>query len=527
MREIRWTRFVLWAALIGAVAIAARLFSFCGITGSDDAAYARLADEMAKGRFVVGQHREWPVGPQRLGIIVPPAVCMKIAGADENAILAYPFLTSLCAVLLVGWGAALFFGPRAGLAAALLWALLPIDARNASILVPDPPAAFWLACAVLILYCASIGGGTIGKCGLGAVAGLALAIAWLTKETAIFIAPTIICLSVWALIRDRRNLIPFAVCAGVLLLAVFSEALMYHSATGDALYRIHDVERISEFNKEHWTPEALAGQSETGLSGSAPAILKKLFLDGPKGILVRRSFGLLTATGLLALLYGVVIRARGFLIPGLWYAALFLTFNFGSTSFREYRPLSLSTHGLQLRYLYPILFPSVILTAGFFARLAWRGEEGGDQGDPDREPVAAPASRRSNSLGIAAAAVLAAFVVSMCIWGIARNHSGGVGSVLERQMAHVVSPDDRVFTDSRTASVLKLFWGFPDSAGTVDFEGSSADQIASDSYVLVNENRLTWLGKAFGYDAPAFYGKPPAAWRIEKSTDGGRLYYVP
>lgn len=120
-----------------------RALSFCGYYGSDDAAYAELSSRLLHHVFPLGNYSGPPVFPLRLGLIVPTAFSMSIAGVSELSILAYPFLISLAAVLLAFYFGKLLFNAKTGLLAALIIALMPIEARSASMLLPDMPAAFW------------------------------------------------------------------------------------------------------------------------------------------------------------------------------------------------------------------------------------------------------------------------------------------------------------------------------------------------------------------------------------------------
>ena len=78
-----------------------------------------------------------------------------MAGLREAVLIAYPFLLSMASLLLAFLAGRMLFGPRAGVMAAAILAVLPIDVRLASMLMPDLPAAFWAGAGMLVLYWAS------------------------------------------------------------------------------------------------------------------------------------------------------------------------------------------------------------------------------------------------------------------------------------------------------------------------------------------------------------------------------------
>jgi hypothetical protein len=122
--------------------------------------------------------------------------------------------------------------------------------------------------------------------------------------------------------------------------------------------------------------------------------------------------------------------------------------------------------------------------------------------------------------------VLAGALVLSCAVGQARNVKEGRYSRVERRAAASLTPSDRLYTDSRTSSVLEFFWGYPSSVATADVEGLASADVAGDVYVLVNRDRLAFLSDAYGYQLPEFYSSAPASWRRLWEVDRGTLYRV-
>jgi hypothetical protein len=97
-----------------------------------------------------------PNGPQnglaRPGLYGPVAILVKTFGLSELTIAVYPLLASVVTLLLAYALARSLYGPLAGLLGIGLLAILPYDVQQASILQPDPIAAFWANVGVVLTY---------------------------------------------------------------------------------------------------------------------------------------------------------------------------------------------------------------------------------------------------------------------------------------------------------------------------------------------------------------------------------------
>ena len=214
------------AAVVG-LAIVIRVMSLIGYQGQDDRNYLAYAQYVASGHDVstLTVANQW-VG--RLGFWLPIAGFIRVAGASQLAYVAYPLLVSIAGVLLTFALASATVGRRAGALAALLLAIFPLDVLYATRAYPDVPlgvfmvASYWLALK--------------GRTSLpfAALAGLALGLAYLQKETALFaLVPLAVALRFW----DRRQWGTLAVLALSLAVVVGAELAFWTMAKGDPLYR--------------------------------------------------------------------------------------------------------------------------------------------------------------------------------------------------------------------------------------------------------------------------------------------------
>jgi 4-amino-4-deoxy-L-arabinose transferase-like glycosyltransferase len=319
--------------LIIALAALVRVLSFRGYTTYDAAEYTRLAHMLINGQFKVGMLWFFRVFPVRLGLFAPVALAFRVGGVNEVTLTAYQFLLSMLSVLLAYFAARAMFGTSAGLAAACLMALLPIDARHASQLLPDLPAAFWMNAGVLLVFAGSRQEAVSRKGALGVLAGLALFASWLCKETVLFLLPFVAAYLLWLVIRDRRNVALLVATAAGAGLLVASEGWIYHRYTGDFLYRFHTLVGNSGAGADRSAPILTVSNAGHVLAHRATQVVQE--------VLLVPFFAFIPLAALAACACAAFRRSRRFLFPGLWFGWLLLLFGFGSASLRGYFPLNL------------------------------------------------------------------------------------------------------------------------------------------------------------------------------------------
>jgi 4-amino-4-deoxy-L-arabinose transferase-like glycosyltransferase len=495
------SRKTIFLLIIVGVALLVRMLSYSGYSGNnDDRFYAEIANQMSRGQLNILEYNAThsvPVFPLRVGLYSPAAFLFRIIGINEVALILYPFLISLASVILVFCLARTIFSEHAGLLAAAIYALLPIDTRSASILLPDLPAAFWGSLGILCLLWGSRNAIILFKTAYGLLAGFSFGLSWLCKESILFLLPFTLFYLIWLIFTHKQNVSLLFSFSLIVIITVIAECCIYYSSTGDFFYRFHTIERNYEILKHMFF-------SEDSVFGWQPgrywnAILSRIFKIGPKAIFLDRNFGYVNIIAILAIGYALWKKLPTFLFPSLWFISLVIAFNFGTSSFRFYRPLVLFD-----RYLYPLFYPSVILTAGLLSALFF------------------DLAKQKRFWGC----VLLILIFFISLRGIYWNMVAGVQCKVERRVARIVSPDALLYTDWWTAFDLLFFWKYPINKHVVDFIGMGANDIPKGSYVLLNRNVIEQLTHAMHYIKPKFYDNAPDAWLLKWSGNGSALYLV-
>jgi hypothetical protein len=489
-----------------------RVVAFYGYFGSDDRSYARFAHMINTGQFKPGEDSNFsrrmpPVHALRLGLIFPVAFSFRVAGVNEISMVAYPFILSVLTIPIAFIAARVFFSSiRAGLIAALIQAILPMDVKSASMLLPDLPAAFWINLGVILLFFGSNRDSSRSKVAYGTGAGLCFVVSWFCKEAVCYLLPFAVCLGLWLIYNEKKNFYMLLAVVLVFFAGFAFESLLYYNTTGDFLHRFHEVARNFEQGEMWFFTEGGVVGYEKGhrLSG----LLQRLFIYGPRSILATWSYGLTTAVAMLALVYGIYKRWRPFIFVGAWLISLVVMFNFFSPNFKIYQPLPLTD-----RYLYPILLPSVLLTARFIDFLFSRSEASSDDVFKERAFWGG---------------VLAVCILLICTIKLSKDiFVLSAPSSDERTAARLLSPNVPVYTDNRTKEMLSFFWGFPTETNTRDFAGLGNNGIPAGAYVLINSKWVEHGHKYYGHTLPSFYTHVPSDWERRWSGKHTKLYLKP
>lgn len=521
----RTSTWILCGILFAALAL--RLYTFVGYFGADDAEYARLANAMVEGNlsaFIDENYIRNFHAPAhlrfRLALIAPLALLFRLFGISEWVLVSYPLLISLLGVVLAFLCGRFMFGVKAGLIAAALFAVIPVDVKLATEFLPDAIASFYASAGVLLLLWARESVAKQASHGLlgGLAAGLLFGLAWLSKESIVYLVPLCGLLLIVDFRADFRKAWPIwvgvAAASGGILLA---EMVAYGTLSGDFLLRMHENERSFVQTRSYLFYEGSRFGWPVGGS-HAKALLKRLFLEGPSTIFLNPQFLYLPLLGLLAAAYGAYWKDRAFLLPALWMITLVLAYDLASCSLSTYTPLVL----LQ-RYLHPILLPACVLTAGLIVKLLAK-----------RVAVAAGNDTRERFFW---GSVIAFMLFSTAGYSVFRavgdvNATRTVFSI--RHIASLVNPSTTVYADPLTAKALEFFWRYPPSTGLVNFEGMRVEDIKPGSFVFVDKHRLDWLQvnvsmwltKDYGYHAPEFAKRVPESWEIVWQNANGVLYRI-
>ncbi|NNK48641.1 MAG: hypothetical protein HKP01_07195, partial [Gemmatimonadetes bacterium] len=206
------------------VALVLRLFALSGEMGPDSTVYAQYAWNLLHAEFSLDSG-SWYA--HRLPVFAPVSVVYSIAGVGKTSTSAWPLLVSLLQVAAAFWLGRRLFGTPAGWIAGLVLATLPLDAIEATRLMPDVifgafagiAGALWMA------------GPSGRRTGLGA--GVLLALATVVRPYALLLLPLFV-VDAW-FVDDRRRMLPW-VAAG-LAIVVVPLLSVYALETGDPLYR--------------------------------------------------------------------------------------------------------------------------------------------------------------------------------------------------------------------------------------------------------------------------------------------------
>ncbi len=335
-----------------------RIWSFNGYQGSDDCAYFEYAKQWSNNTYNAAEVFEDPiVFPFRVGVYVPTAWMLRVIPSHEIAMISYPFVLSMLGILLAYYAGYLFFENRlAALIAAGITSMIPLDVSSATSLLPDLPCAFWANCGIVLMVIGCRKSCYKHKIVFGGAAGFMFGLAWLCKASAAYI---LVFVAVYLLIiaikhtRQWALAVPIGFILGTILLI---ECMTYLSIQGDFLYRLHMTSE--NFQKCEATFATLVGGKY--LQSQAPVdLLDRILISGPKLVFLHPSYARITCLAVFGVLFALIKRVGKMGFPCLWFVCILLIFNFGSTSLSSYQPLA-----LYYRYLYPLMFPAVLVTSG-------------------------------------------------------------------------------------------------------------------------------------------------------------------
>ncbi len=508
--------------LVMLASLTIRIVCFRGYVGLDDSEYVKLAVQFARGNFHVGAYSGPPVFPLRMGVILPAALIFKFLPLSQWTAGLYPLILSICSVLLIFWGTHIFFGPRAGILAAIFWILLPLDIENATTLLPDLPCAFFASLGVIIAFYKFKNYSTKFYANLlwGLLSGCSFGLAWLCKETILYYIPFALILMVIAINKQGKPAIYFWAGVAVASAAIYlTETAIYYNITGDVFFRLHETERNFRIAKNGFFTEGSRWGWPVGGSYTK-AVLKRLFEVGPKKILLNSFFLYMNLFAVIAFLYNRYWKKQNCILPSLWLFALMLVFNFGSSSLSSYMPLALYE-----RYMYPIVVPAVILVGGWLAHMLF-----------ERLLRANKTLAREKMFW---GSIICVGILMLGAYKTFREYRGeaerdawrsGITEVYKN-----ISPEDHIFTDPISEMGLKFFWSYPEKECFSNLEHiRDISDVEQNSYILINkryikwlnDNAGMWLSDISGYHLASFLSNPPSEWSIVWRNDHAILYKV-
>jgi Dolichyl-phosphate-mannose-protein mannosyltransferase len=495
-----------WGMLILVVAL--RAAAFQGYSAGDPRAYSVLAYDCSRGTLHIPSWGGAPIFPLRIGVYGPTAAVLRVFGLSEIALVAYPFVVSSFGCLLIYFFIRRVFAPLAALIGLSLLAALPNDVSMASLFYPDAIAAFWANLAIFVAWPGAHNAGIRRAALLGVLSGLLFGISWLCKESVVYLLPAVIIVLLFA--HRDSSLVTRLVGAGAVGIGAFlmllAESAFHTILTGDPLFRIHETERNYVYAYKYFfdSSSPLFGW-ESG--GYAKALAKRLFFQGPQEILLNRPMLFLPLTGVIAAAWMTVFRVRRAYVVIAWLTSLILMFNFMSSSFTAYKPLVLFP-----RYLYPVLFPAIMLTSGLLATLLL-----------DRSGNHALRKER-----VFWGTTLLVVLLGLCAINLPSKLRARPED-MERYISSRLKNGDVIVTDARTASTFEFLRNSsfaPSSETTINWDTVKEQDIPQGAYVLVNRARLRTVATIHQYSPPPFVLKPPDNWQKIWADQNADLYLV-
>jgi dolichyl-phosphate-mannose-protein mannosyltransferase len=349
------SRFRLALLVIVAVWLAARVVYWNGYYTEDSPGYVTDAIWAAVGNYHVRNH----VNGLNVGTYLPVALPLALFGKSEVALSLWPLACSLLGLLSLAGVTRIFWGDRAALLAAFLYATYPGDVFFSTVVMPDAVQAGWLSLSIWLVARAQRAAPARR---LLAGAGVAMGVCHLARANDVLLLPIgVFAAAIGALVWQRRSVVNACRDAAVFIAGwaavLVAEGLVYAATAGDFLWRLHVVQR------HYGTPDSIA---RAGLNIDPRTIPFSLF--APVSWWIRGEWGwqrlnqdqayhgLLFCWAVVLLVAGVMATLRlrdradrrglaGMAVAAVWLLWPILYHQLGSQSLTEYVPMHrLSRH---------------------------------------------------------------------------------------------------------------------------------------------------------------------------------------
>lgn len=340
-----------WLVAVLGGALAVRAGFFGGLLGWDDVEYVEAARALRAGDYAPSSSFRL-----RYGLIVPLAATQAWLGPSEYAAALVPLIFSLGSLVLVYALGVLYGGPSLGLAAAGLLAVLPLDVIAATDLHTDLPVSFCMAAAFYAVKRGEAGGAWERVWFMSG--GLALGLAYLTKEVALSLVVVLAIRLLWL----RRWCKGYGWLTVALLVVVCADGLWLWWLTGTPWYRQSTVATAPHVGRM-----MMSAPSYTWMVSYPSMLLNPL--DGNFGYFAGIAYPVLASS-----IWGLRRRDPAVQELFIWWGSLFVVFNFAPLDSSMTRSLF---HHFP-RTLHPLLIPLVLTAAlwllrGLEGRSAFRG----------------------------------------------------------------------------------------------------------------------------------------------------------
>lgn len=332
-----------------------RFFSATPLSGTDCINYAQAANEFIEHNFSLKFNLNlFPLYFLRLGILITTSVVIFFFGSSScvlslSMIAIYIFIAFAFAILIRK-----VLSNELSLLFLLISAFIPIDISMSTKLYPDYHFLFFVNLAFLFYFFKiKFSKGRI----FDLYTGMLIGAGWFFKESAVYSIPILFVL----ILLYEKNITSKFLCI-LLMIIGFSclfllEILLSKFFTGEYFTRLNSLAKFPpEIQTNLYFNEGSIIGYEKG--NYLPALLKRLFIEGPLFIFFSKNFSLII---LFAFLFGIkrtFSRERGlaFNFVFIWFIGTLIMQNFGSVSINNYSPIPLFA-----RYELPLIFPSALL----------------------------------------------------------------------------------------------------------------------------------------------------------------------
>lgn len=212
-------------------ALIVRFVFYHGYYPSDQYTYAFDAWQMANGKLGVPDYS----ASMRWGLVLPTSIIYALFGVSEFTSTLWPMLTSIGSIVLAYFLGTKLGGKRAGLFAAIVFSMFPLDVKYATQLMADSPMGFYLLLSITALVFADDASGR-KKIAWYLTSGCAVGLAYGAKTVGLFVLPFFV--FYFVMLKREDFFYGFVVAAG--LLAVMAiEWLVFLVIADNPLHRIH------------------------------------------------------------------------------------------------------------------------------------------------------------------------------------------------------------------------------------------------------------------------------------------------
>ncbi|MHB8829688.1 MAG: glycosyltransferase family 39 protein, partial [Syntrophales bacterium] len=229
---------ILAVLLLAALVVRYTFFSG-GIRGSDAYAYAQYAHDIASGNYDL-KSIGWFYG-FRYFVLLPTVLCFKIFGVNDQSASIFPYIFSLLNIVVVFYIGKKIFNRGIGIIASGLLIIYPLDVSTANCVSPDSFIPLLSSLAILCYIVAEEKPSFIyRKRFLLLLSGIFISFAYMSRVTSVFL---FFALALYQLFHKKYT--AFFWTAIGLSVPLITEAIYFYLYTGDPLFEIHRITRLS------------------------------------------------------------------------------------------------------------------------------------------------------------------------------------------------------------------------------------------------------------------------------------------